>query len=88
MGMFAVAVALSILGIVIGPALVAIGRRRAGGSAVLDGLTLGAVPALVVVRLVPHLYDEVGIIAPLLVVAGYVGIKSSSGLAPTGRNSA
>jgi hypothetical protein len=71
--MFVVAVALSILGLLIGPVLVAIGGRRPGASAALDGLTLGVVPALVVLRFVPHLYDEVGAPAPLLVAAGYAG---------------
>ena len=71
--MFVVAVALSILGLLIGPALVAVGGRRPGASAVVDGLTLGLVPALVALRLVPHLYDEVGVSAPLLVAVGYAG---------------
>jgi hypothetical protein len=68
--MFVVAVALSILGLRIGPALVAMGGRHPGTSAVVDGLTRGVVPALVALRLVPHLYDEVGVSAPLLVAAG------------------
>jgi hypothetical protein len=71
--MFVLAVALSILGLLIGPALVAVGGRRPGASAALDGLTLGVVPALVALRLVPHLYDEVGVSGPLLVAAGYAG---------------
>lgn len=40
--------------------LVVWGRGRALPSALVEGLTLGIVPAIVALRLVPHVYEEVG----------------------------
>ena len=70
----ALAVLLSIAGLAIGPALVALGRGRATSSAAVEGLTFGIVPALVIVRLVPHVYSGIGPVAIALVAAGYVGL--------------
>ncbi|MFT3769277.1 MAG: permease [Minicystis sp.] len=71
--MFAIALALSLLGLALGPALVALGRKQALLFAALEGLTLGLVPALVLLRLLPHLYEETGPLAAVLMVAGYAG---------------
>ena len=71
--MFAIALALSLLGLALGPVLVALGRRRALLFAALEGLTLALVPALILFRLVPHLYEESGPIAIVLLVVGYAG---------------
>jgi hypothetical protein len=68
---FVVAVALSLLGLAFGPVLVAIGGRSRVAVAALDGLTLAVVPALVLTQLAPHLYDEIGVAAPLLMLGGY-----------------
>lgn len=69
--MLGLVLALSVAGLAVGPLLYASGRSRAPVSAALDGLTLGLVPALVVLRLAPHVYDEIGDLAPLLFAAGY-----------------
>ncbi|APR79069.1 Hypothetical protein A7982_04416 [Minicystis rosea] len=71
--MFVIALALSLLGLALGPALFALGRRQALLFASLEGLTLGLVPALVLLRLLPHLYEEAGPIAILGMVVGYLG---------------
>ena len=69
--MLALAVSLSVLGLAVGPALLAWGRGRALPSAAMEGLTLGLVPAVVLLRLLPHVYEEVGPLAIALLAAGY-----------------
>ena len=69
--MLAIAVVLSVLGLSVGPVLLAWGRGRAMPSAAMEGLTLGLVPAVVLLRLLPHVYEEVGGLAIGLLVAGY-----------------
>lgn len=69
--MFAILLALSLVGLALGPVLVAIGRRQVLIFAALDGLMLGLVPVLVALRLLPHLYEEAGPIALPLLGAGY-----------------
>ena len=71
--MLVAAVILSALGLTIGPGLVALGQRHQPLSAAIAGFTPGAVPTLVVTRLLPHLYEEAGLSVPLLMVGGYVG---------------
>ncbi len=63
--------ALSLVGFAIGPLLVAWGRGRALPRAAIDGFTLGVVPALILLHLVPHMVEEVGPLALALVAAGY-----------------
>ena len=70
--MLALAVSLSVLGLAVGPALLAWGRGRALPSAAMAGLTLGLVPAVVLLRLLPHVHEEVGPLSIVLVAAGYV----------------
>jgi hypothetical protein len=70
----ALALVLSIVGLAVGPALVALGRGRALLSAAVEGLILGLVPVLVLVRLVPHVYEELGAVALGLVALGYGGL--------------
>lgn len=72
--MFALALVLSVVGLALGPALVAAGRGRALVTAAVEGLTLGVVPLLVVVRLIPHVMEELGPIALGVVAAGYGGL--------------
>jgi uncharacterized membrane protein YraQ (UPF0718 family) len=67
----ALALVLSVVGLAEGPALVALGRGRAVPSAAVEGLTLGLVPVLIVVRLVPHVYEEIGPSALALLAVGY-----------------
>lgn len=63
--------ALSLIGFAIGPLLVAWGRGRALPRAAIDGFTLGVVPALILLHLVPHMVEEVGPAALALLGAGY-----------------
>ncbi len=70
--MLALAVALSIAGLAVGPALVALGRGRAVPSAAIEGLTLGVVPALILLRVLPHLYDSLGPWALVATATGYL----------------
>ncbi|MBK8255453.1 MAG: hypothetical protein IPK82_22680 [Polyangiaceae bacterium] len=72
--MLIAAVFVSILGLAIGPALLAWGRGRAVPTAALEGFTLGLVPAVVLLRLVPHVFEEVGPLAFALLLAGYVAL--------------
>ncbi|MBI4952481.1 MAG: hypothetical protein HY908_10645, partial [Myxococcales bacterium] len=65
------ALGLSLVGLALGPALYAVARARPGPAAVLDGLTLGLVPALVVLKLVPHVVEHVGVGAVGLAALGY-----------------
>lgn len=58
--MLALLVALSLAGLVAGPLLAALGRRRALPASALDGLTLGLVPALILTYHLPHAIEELG----------------------------
>jgi uncharacterized protein len=62
---------LSLLGFAVGPLLVAWGRGRHVPSAAIDGFTLGVVPTLLLLHLVPHVVEEVGVGALGLVALGY-----------------
>jgi uncharacterized protein len=57
---FALAVGLSLAGLAAGAGVVALGRGTAATAKVLDGFTLGLIPALVLLRLVPHVVEELG----------------------------
>lgn len=72
--MLFVAVSLSVLGLALGPLLLAWGRGRALPSAAIEGLTLGLVPAVVLLRLLPHVHEEVGPLSFALVAAGYCAL--------------
>lgn len=63
--------ALSVVGLLLGPVLVALGRARAVLSWTVDGFTLGMLPLLVLLRLLPHTLESVGLWAVLLAVAGF-----------------
>ncbi len=69
--MLAGALFLSVLGLLVGPALVAIGRGRRLGAAAVDGFALGVVPALLLLRLVPHVVEGAGALGIALVLAGF-----------------
>lgn len=62
---------LSLGGLALGPLLVAVGRVHRVASAAIDGFTIGAVPLLVIVRLMPHTYDEIGIWALVWALVGF-----------------
>ena len=65
------ALALSLVGLAVGPLLVYAGGGKALPSAALEGFTLGVVPVLILSRLVPHVVEGVGYGALALVAAGY-----------------
>lgn len=62
---------LSLLGFAVGPLILAWGRGREAPSAAIDGFTLGVVPVLLLLHLVPHVIEEVGVAAVALVLLGY-----------------
>lgn len=68
----ALAVLGSIVGLAAGAAIHALGRGR--GRAVVDGLVLGAIPLLIAVRVVPHVYEELGRVALAFVALGFVTV--------------
>lgn len=70
--MFAAAVLLSVVGLLIGPALVSWTRGSRTTFAALDGATLGIVPGLVLLRLLPHLVEETGPWAIGACASGYL----------------
>jgi len=70
--MFAAAILLSVAGLLIGPVLVAWTRGTRTALAALDGAILGIVPALVLLRLLPHLIEETGASAAVACAAGYL----------------
>lgn len=72
--MLALALALSLAGLAVGPLLAAIGRGRALTLAALEGLTLGLLPALLLVRHLPHVTEEIGVAAVAAMAAGYAGL--------------
>ncbi len=71
--MFTLALVLSVLGLVLGPGLLRIGRGHVRMTAAIDGFTIGAVPALIASRLAPHLVAELGPRALVFLAIGYVG---------------
>lgn len=72
--MLVVAVSLSVLGLALGPLLLAWGRGRALPSAAIEGFMLGLVPAVVLLRLFPHVHEEAGPLSFALLAAGYVAL--------------
>lgn len=68
------AVCLSVVGLALGPILLAWGKGRALPGAAIDGFTLGLVPSVVLLRLAPHVYEEVGPLSIALVCSGYIAL--------------
>jgi len=66
---------LSIGGLLLGPALVALGRGRRTATAAIDGLTLGVVPMLVLTRLLPHTMEALRGWALALALLGFVAVS-------------
>lgn len=66
---------LSVGGLLLGPLVVALGRGNLTLTAVIDGLTLGIVPMLVVTRLLPHTMESLHLWAGLLAVTGFVAVS-------------
>lgn len=66
-----VLLSLSILGLGLGAALVALGRMRLPAAHMLDGLVLGMVPTLVIARLLPHAFESLGPYALAYAACGF-----------------
>ncbi len=65
------ALALSVLGLLLGAALVTLGRRQALAAASLDGFSLGFVPAVLALRMLPHAMGSLGARALALAAIAY-----------------
>jgi uncharacterized membrane protein YraQ (UPF0718 family) len=68
------ALALSVLGLLLGAALVTLGRRQALASAALDGFSLGFVPAVLALRMLPHAMGSLGVRALALAALAYLAL--------------
>jgi len=65
------ALVLSVLALAAGLGLVVAGRDRPVLRIAIDGFILGVVPTLIAVHIVPHLWNELGVVALGLVAMGY-----------------
>ncbi|HVV86310.1 MAG TPA: hypothetical protein VHE35_24810 [Kofleriaceae bacterium] len=74
--MFGLALAMSIAGLLIGPAITSWAHGRSAWLRVIDAAMLGVVLPLLLLRLVPHVVDEIGGIAVAAAAAGYVGFSA------------
>jgi hypothetical protein len=68
----ALAVLGSVVGLALGAGIHALGRGR--GRHVVDGLVLGAIPLLIAVRVLPHVYEELGRSALVFVGLGFFAL--------------
>jgi uncharacterized protein len=72
--LLAISLVISVLGLLAGPLLASLGRGRPGVTAALDGLALGVVPAVLGLRLLPHVYQTLGALAFGLFALGYLAV--------------
>jgi uncharacterized protein len=75
--LLALFLSLSVLGLFAGAGLVALGRLRLGATSALEGLALGMLPALVLLRLLPHAYESLGFVALALAALGFGAVSLS-----------
>jgi hypothetical protein len=71
------ALLVSLVGLGLGPALLALGQARRAVSEALDGFALGLVPAVLLVRLLPHVVAGAGLLAVLCVAAGFLALVAA-----------
>ncbi len=71
-GVLALALALSVIGLSLGPLLNGWARGRERALAVLDAATLALVPGVILLRLLPHLIEDAGGNALIGFACGYV----------------
>ncbi|HVV88123.1 MAG TPA: hypothetical protein VHE35_34015 [Kofleriaceae bacterium] len=74
--LFGLALAMSIAGLSIGPAITSWAHGRSAWLRVIDAPMLGVVLPLLLLRLVPHVVDEIGGIAVAAAAAGYIGFSA------------
>ena len=67
---------MSIVGLLIGPAITSWAHGRSSWLRVIDAAMLGVVLPLLLLRLVPHVVDEIGGIAVAAVVVGYLAFAA------------
>src|SRR5258708_21364915 len=75
LAVFALALCLCVVALLLGPALAYCARRSALFETAVEGLRLGLIPALILVRLLPQLAVEIGPIAIGLFAAAYLGFS-------------
>ncbi|HEY3807252.1 MAG TPA: hypothetical protein VGL61_31845 [Kofleriaceae bacterium] len=74
--MFGLALLMSIAGLMIGPAITSWAHGRSGWLRAIDAAMLGIVLPLLLLRLVPHIVDEIGASAIAAVAVGYVAFSA------------
>ncbi len=74
-GVLAFALALSSIALLGGPLILSLGRGRAATGALVDGLTLGLVPTMVVLRLLPHVTEGLGMTALALAATAFLVLR-------------
>jgi hypothetical protein len=67
-------VCVSLVGLAVGPLIATLSRGRQVPGAVVDGLAVGVVPAVLLLRIFPHLWKSLGAAAGLLGSVGYVAL--------------
>ncbi len=70
----ALLVCVSLLGLAVGAIVAAVSRGHATAAAALDGLALGLVPTVLLVRIFPHLCESLGAVAVMLGAVGYAAL--------------
>lgn len=71
-----VALALSGAGLLAGPLILSLGRGRATAGAIVEGLALGLVPTMVLLRLVPHVAESLGALAVALFAGAFLVLRA------------
>jgi hypothetical protein len=80
--LLALAVTFSILGLAVGPILLALGSGRGPAlHAIVDGFVLGLVPALIALRILPHVYAQLGPSCVAWLATGFIGLSIGTRLA-------
>lgn len=77
----ALAVCASIIGLALGAMSYVVGRGR--GRAALDGLILGAIPLVILLQVVPHIYESIGPLTFVFLAIGFVVLTLADRLGHT-----
>ena len=71
-----VALALSGAALLAGPLILSLGRGRATAGAIVEGLALGLVPTMVLLRLLPHVAESLGGLALALFAGAFLVLRA------------